>query len=113
MTGREKEMAGSDIFSSNSLWSPPKRLESAPPFKIERTSRNSPQEGPHIENVHIYSATTTDLNKMLAKINYINIKSLVIKCDTRLNILDEQSVEIISKMENLISLKIYLAKDLT
>jgi hypothetical protein len=49
---------------------------------------------------------------MLARIDHRIIKSLTIKCDTVLNIINAESAYMISKMTKLTILKVYLARDL-
>jgi hypothetical protein len=49
---------------------------------------------------------------MLARVDETVVQQLVIKCDTRLSILNEESVELISRMRKLTSLKVYLARGL-
>jgi hypothetical protein len=49
---------------------------------------------------------------MLQRVEAESVKSLVIRCDTRLDILDAESVSFIIRMKKLTSLRVYYARNM-
>jgi hypothetical protein len=79
--------------------------------KCERTLRKA--QGPRIDAVFITAASPHELNRMLGRVEAEGVRTLVIRCDTRLDILNAESVAAICQMRRLTSLRVYMACRLT
>lgn len=86
----------------------PKSL--VPSEKADRTLRKT--QASKVEAVFISAVCPKELNRMLQRVEAESVKSLVIRCDTRLDILDAESVSFIIRMKKLTSLRVYYARNM-
>ena len=65
-----------------------------------------------VETVIISAVCPKELNQMLQRVEVESVKSLMIRCETRLDILDAESVSFIIQMKKLTSLRVYYARNM-